>query len=120
MKDGSEVIVAEKNNKIGGFIVFKMECDYCYIDNIAITREEQRKGMGRALVAYVENIVKLKGLSMMKIDTTESADGIPWKSYGFWTKIGYKDKGERLATKWDLKTIPFLKNLKLKTQGTLF
>jgi len=48
----------------------------------------------------------------MKTDTVESAEGIPWKSYGFWTRIGYKDTGERLATKWDFKIIPFIKNLR--------
>jgi len=36
LKDGSEVIVAEKSRKIVGFIVFKMEYDHCYIDNIDI------------------------------------------------------------------------------------
>lgn len=112
LRDGSEIIVAEKNRKTVGFIVFKLECDYCYIDNIDITRDEQRKGIGRALVTHVENMAKAKGYSLMKTDTTESAEGIPWKSYGFWIKIGYKDTGERLTTKWDFKTIPFVKNLK--------
>jgi len=112
LKDGSEVIVAEKNSKIVGFIIFKMEYDYCYIDNIAIPRDEQRKGIGRTLVTHVENIAKVNGYSLMKTDTTENAEGIPWKSYGFWTKIGYEDTGERLTTKWDFKTIPFVKNLK--------
>jgi ribosomal protein S18 acetylase RimI-like enzyme len=112
LKDGSEVIVAMKNRKIVGFIVFKMECDHCCIDNIDVIRDEQRKGIGRALVTYVEKIVKVNGYSFMKTDTTESAEGIPWKSYGFWTKMGYTDTGERLATQWDFKTIPFFKNLK--------
>ena len=112
LKDGSEVIVAEKNNKIIGFIVFKMEFDYCYIDNIDITRDEQKKGIGKALVTHVENIAKTKGYTLMKTDTTENAEGMPWKSFGFWMKMGYKDQGERLTTKWDFKTIPFIKNLK--------
>jgi len=112
LKDGSEVIVAEKNNKIIGFIVFKMEFDYCYIDNIDITRDEQKKGIGKALVTHVENIAKTKGYTLMKTDTTENAEGMPWKSFGFWMKMGYKDPGERLTTKWDFKTIPFIKNLK--------
>jgi len=112
LRDGSEVIVAEKNRKIVGFIVFKTEYDYGYIDNIDITRDEQRKGIGRALVTHIENIVKVHGYSLMKTDTTENAEGIPWKSYGFWTKMGYEDTGERLTTKWDFKIIPFVKNLR--------
>jgi ribosomal protein S18 acetylase RimI-like enzyme len=112
LKDGSEVIVAEKHRKIVGFIQFKMEYDHCYIDNIDIIRNEQRKGIGRALVTHVENIAKANGYCLMKTDTVENAEGIPWKSYSFWTKIGYKDTGERLTTKWDFKIIPFVKNLR--------
>ena len=112
LKDGSEVVVVEKNGRIVGFIVFKMELDYCYIDDVAVTRDEQGKGIGRTLVAHIENVAKSKGCSLMKTDTTESAEGIPWKSYGFWTKLGYKDTGERLTTKWDFKTIPFVRYLK--------
>ena len=111
LKDGFEVIVAEKNGEIVGFIVFKMERDHGYIDNIDIVKDEQRKGIGRALVEHVENIAKAKGLSLMKTDTTEDIEGVPWKSYGFWIKMGYKDSEERLPTKWNFKTIPFVKKL---------
>ena len=112
LKDGSEIVVAEMDRRIVGFIAFKMELDHCYIDNIDVTREEQRKGIGRALVAQVEDLARVHGLSLMKTDTTESAAGVPWKSYGFWTRMGYMDTGERLTTRWDFKTIPFIKNLK--------
>jgi len=112
LKDGFDVIVAEKNGEIVGFIVFKMEPDHGYIDNIDIVKDEQRKGIGRALVEHVENMAKAKGYSLMKTDTTENAEGVPWKSYGFWIKMGYKNKGERLPTKWNFKTILFVKELK--------
>jgi len=112
LNDGSEIMVVEKKEEIIGFIVFKMEQDHYYIDNIAITREEQRKGIGTILVTHVENTAKTNGYSLMKTDTTENEKGIPWKAYRFWIKMGYEDTGERLSTKWDFKTIPFVKNLK--------
>jgi len=111
LKDSSEVVVAQKNGEIVGFIVFKMERDHGYIDNIDIIKDEQKKGIGRALVEHVENIAKAKRLSLIKTDTTENAEGVPWKSYGFWIKMGYKNNGERLPTKWSFKTIPFVKKL---------
>jgi ribosomal protein S18 acetylase RimI-like enzyme len=112
LKDGSEVVVAEKERRIVGFIVFKMELDHIYIDNIDIRKEEQGKGIGQALVLHVENVAIAHGFSRIKTDTTENAEGHPWKSYGFWTKMGYQDTGERLPTKWSFKTIPFVKDLK--------
>jgi len=77
LKDGFEVFVAEDEGKMVGFIVFKMERDYGYVDNIVVAKEEQGKGIGRALVAYVEGIAKSKGCYLMKTDTTENADGVP-------------------------------------------
>lgn len=112
LKDGSEVIVAEKAGKVVGFIVFGLERDCAYIDDIDITKYEQRKGIGRALVEYVEETARTNGYSCIKTDTTENAEGVPWKSYCFWIRMGFKDTGERLPTKWSFKTIPFAKELK--------
>jgi GNAT superfamily N-acetyltransferase len=112
LKDGFEIIVAEKAGRVVGFIVFKKEHDCIDIDNLDVTKDEQGKGIGRALVSHVENIAMTSGYSLMKTDTTENAQGVPWKSYGFWTKMGYRDTGKRLRTNWDFKTIPFIKSLK--------
>lgn len=111
LKDGSEIIIVEKGINIIGFIVFKREIDHVYIDHIDITKKEQRKGIGRTLVTYVEKIAINAGYSCVKTDTTENAEGTPWKSYHFWIKMGFKDTGERLSTNWTFKTIPFIKNL---------
>jgi ribosomal protein S18 acetylase RimI-like enzyme len=112
LKDGFEAFVAEDEGKMVGFIVFKIKPDYGCIDNIIVAKEEQGKGVGRALVAHVEGIAKSKGCSLMKTDTSENADGDPWKAYSFWTKMGYKDTGERLPTNYDFKEIPLIKRLK--------
>jgi len=111
LRDGSEIIVAEKSGKVIGFIVFKGDSAHMYIDNIDIIKDEQRRGVGRALVEYVENVAATTEHFTMKTDTTENAKGIPWKSYGFWTRLGYKDTGERLPAKWGFKVIPFVKEL---------
>lgn len=112
LKDGFEVFVAEDEGKMVGFIVFKMERDYAYIDNIVVAKEEQGKGIGRTLVAYVEGMAKSKGCYLMKTETTENADGVPWKSYSFWIRMGYEDTGKRLPTNYDFKEIPLIKILK--------
>jgi GNAT superfamily N-acetyltransferase len=112
LKDGFEVVVAERNGRVVGFIVFSLNHDFAYIDDIDITKREQRKGIGRALVAYVEKMAKSQGCVCIKTDTTENAQGVPWKSYGFWMRMGFKDTGERLPTKWSFKMISFVKELK--------
>ena len=111
LKDGFEVLVADKKGEILGFAVYKFMQDHVYIDVIDVAKPEQRKGVGKALIEYLENVAAAHGCREAKTDTTENAQGIPWKSYGFWIKMGYKDTGERLATNWSFKTIPFVKSL---------
>jgi ribosomal protein S18 acetylase RimI-like enzyme len=112
LKDGFEVFLAEDEGRLVGYMMFKVEGDPGYIDDIVVAKEEQRKGIGRALVAYAEGMAKSKGCQLMKTDTTESADGVPWKSYGFWIKMGYEDAGQRLTTNYDFKEISLVKRLK--------
>jgi len=104
----------KRGNIIVGFIVFKEEVDYVYIDDVYVIKIEQRKGIGKALVTYFKNIAAASGFPLMKTDTTENAQCVPWKSYGFWKKMSYKDTNKRLPTQWSFKIIPFVKNLNIK------
>ena len=111
LKGDWEIYAAEDNRGLLGYIVFKIESHEGYIDNINVPRRQQGKGVGKALVLRVEEIASSRGARLMRTDTTENAQGKPWKSYGFWTKMGYKDTGERLPTEWDFKEIPLIKSL---------
>jgi ribosomal protein S18 acetylase RimI-like enzyme len=112
LTDGFEVFVAECEGKVVGFIVCKMEnCDD-NIDNVVVIKEEQGRGIGRALVEYVEGLAKSKGFCFIKTGTTENANGVLWRAYGFWKKMGYEDAGERISTDYGFKVVPLVKRLK--------
>ena len=111
LNDGSEVFVAELEGKVVGFVVYSMKSVDDNIDNIVVAREEQGKGVGRVLVEYLEKLAKSRGFSVITTDTTENAEGVPWKAYGFWRKMGYEDKGVRFSTEYGFKVIPLTKNL---------
>ena len=112
LKGDFEVFVAECEGKVVGFIVYNMKSSDDNIDNIIVAKEEQGKGVGKALVEYVEALAKSRGITVMKTDTTENAKGDPWQSYGFWRKMGYEDTGERRATEYGFKIISLVKKLK--------
>ena len=112
LKDGLEVFVAEREAKVVAFIVYNMKSPDDNIDNLVVAREEQRKGVGRSLVEFVEELAKSRGYDVMCTDTTENAVGVPWKSYGFWRRMGYEDTGERVATEYGFRLIPLQKRLK--------
>lgn len=109
---GFEVFVAESRGKVIGFIVYNMNSCDDNIDNLVVAKEEQGKGIGRALVEYVEGLAKSRGYYIIRTDTTENAEGAPWKAYGFWRRMGYQDTGERVATEHGFKDIPLVKRLK--------
>jgi ribosomal protein S18 acetylase RimI-like enzyme len=109
--DGWEVFAAEESERVVGFIVFRTEDGVGYIDNINIAKNNQRIGVGRALVSHVEELAKSQGIRTIRTDTTENAEGKPWKSYAFWIRMGYKDTGERLKTKWSFREMPFIKKI---------
>ncbi|MFW9834939.1 MAG: GNAT family N-acetyltransferase [Candidatus Thorarchaeota archaeon] len=104
-----EVFVAERGGYIVGFLVIKREPEFLYIDMAHIRKSEQRKGIGTALVEYTERLAIESGLSRIETETTENAEGVPWISYDFWMKMGFRDTGERVKTKWSFKMIPFVK-----------
>lgn len=112
LKNGFEVFVAESKGKIIGFIVYNMEDRKDNIDNLVVAIQEQGKGVGRALVEYLEKLMKSRGFDVITTDTTENAKGVPWKAYGFWKRMGYEDNGKRLSTNYDFKVIPLVKKLK--------
>jgi ribosomal protein S18 acetylase RimI-like enzyme len=111
LKDGFEVFLAEDNRTIVGYMMFKVEGNSGYIDDIVVYKEEQGKGVGKKLVTYAEDIARSLGCHFMKTDTTENISGVPWRSYNFWLKMGYEDTGERISTKYDFKEIRFIKKL---------
>jgi ribosomal protein S18 acetylase RimI-like enzyme len=111
LKGDFEVFVAESEGKVVGFIVYNMKISDDNIENVVVAKEEQGKGVGKALVEYVESLAKSRGINVMRTDTTENADGDPWQSYGFWRKMGYEDTGERRATEYGFKIVPFVKKL---------
>ena len=110
LKDGFEVFVAEDQGRVVGFIVFKAEGND-NIDNVVVAKDEQGRGIGRALVEYLESLAKSRGFHVIKTDTTENSKGTPLRSYGFWIRMGYEDTGERIPSEYDFKNIPLTKKL---------
>jgi GNAT superfamily N-acetyltransferase len=106
------VFVAESKRKIIGFIVYKMQDYEDKTDNIVVTNEEQGKGVGRALVEYVEGLAKSIGLFVLKTDTARNADCVPWKAYRFWKKMGCEGTKKRISAEYGFKVIPLVNSLK--------
>jgi len=57
--------------------------------SIDVRREDQGRGIGRRLVQFVEERAAREGRRAVTLGTTRNAEGVPWKSFGWWQKLGY-------------------------------
>lgn len=56
-------------------------------------------------------MAKDKGVIYMTTGTAINSEGRPWKAYGFWTRMGYADTGERKDSGYGFKYCKFVKKL---------
>ena len=93
--EGLVVYVFEEEERILGFALIRVDPDSVELDDIIVAIEHQRKGVGTAMVEFVENLARNLGKRCVTLGTTRnSKTGMPWKSYGFWLKQGYAVEDE--------------------------
>jgi ribosomal protein S18 acetylase RimI-like enzyme len=91
---GEEVIVAETEGRVVGYVTVEERGQELELVNIYVRRERQGRGIGSRLVQFVEERAVREGRRALTLGTTRNAEGIPWKSFGWWQKLGYTVTGE--------------------------
>jgi len=108
---GHQVFVAEINQKPVGFIYLIHEKNFVAIEEVDVMKRYQGRGIGKALVERAERMAKNKGAKYVATGTAINSEGKPWKAYGFWMHLGYKDAGERTVTAYGFKYCKLVKKL---------
>ena len=108
---GNGILVAEINQEPVGFVFFTKEGDCFEIEEIDVVKEYQEQGIGKALVNIVERLARAKGVTSLVTGTSINSEGKPWKTYGFWIRMGYKDTGERKDSGYGFKYCKLVKRL---------
>jgi len=109
---GHKIFVAEMSQKPVGFVYFTQKKDNFAIEELDVARKHQGRGIGRALVEAVEELAENNGATSLTTGTAINSEGKPWKAYGFWIRMGYKDTGERTDSGYGFKYCRFVKKLK--------
>jgi ribosomal protein S18 acetylase RimI-like enzyme len=105
------VIIAEKDGVPIGFAYYSFQNDFVEIQEADVIKEYQGQGIGKALTQHIEKIAKEKGIKCLVTGTSINKNGKPWRAYGFWVQMGFKDTGERIQGKHGLKYIKLVKQI---------
>ena len=95
-----EIFVAESGEQVVGYIIVEVRSESIEIDDIAVSREFQGKGIGRKLVDLIEHRAYSESRKEVTLGTSKSASGIPWKSFSWWKSLGYVETGEEVHNSW--------------------
>lgn len=87
---GEEVLVAEMDDRIVGYVTIEDRAEELEIVNIDVPRQLQGRGIGTILVRSVEARATAAGKQAVTAGTSRNAEGVPWKSLPWWQHLGYR------------------------------
>jgi ribosomal protein S18 acetylase RimI-like enzyme len=88
------VLVAWAGGEPVGTVRYRLEPDYLYIGRLAVLPDRRGKGIGQALMAYVEKLAPGLGRKRIHLGTRKSMPS----NIAFYTAIGYRVDGEESHT----------------------
>ena len=96
-----ELYVAMDEKEIGGFIASNITSDdkqKAYINELWLKSIYQKKGIGKALVEFIEKIYKKKGIKIIRLVAKKNAG-----AFHFYKKLNYKEYKELVFMEKQLK-----------------
>jgi len=93
--DGGLAYVYERSGKVVAFVVITVQPDAIDLGNIDVAKDFQGKGIGEALVRFVEDLARDLSKKYVTLHTHRNQKtGRPWRAYWFWLKLGYLEESE--------------------------
>jgi ribosomal protein S18 acetylase RimI-like enzyme len=77
--------VAEQDAKLVGALVIEDMPGFLFLHNIAVTPASQRRGLGRALMQFVEDQGRGRGYDQVRLTTSE----VMARNVALYTRLGY-------------------------------
>lgn len=105
------LIVAERLGKVVGFASYLHEREKTQIDELDVGREFQGRGIGRALVRYIEGTARRRNKKKVITGTAINAHGRRWKAFDFWVHLGFEEAGE-IRARHGIRHVKLVKHLK--------
>lgn len=85
-----KIYVIELSEKIIAFTVIEIITSFgektCFINEIVVSSEFQRKGLGKKIMIFIESYCKKNNIKKVKLSTNRKAH-----AFDFYKKLGYKE-----------------------------
>jgi N-acetylglutamate synthase-like GNAT family acetyltransferase len=88
-----EAWVGEADDRVVGVLVIRPAGDVLELENVAVDPASQRRGYGRALIAFAEQRARDLGLSGVTLYTNEAMV----ENLRFYPRLGFVETGRRVA-----------------------
>lgn len=108
-----ELYVAEMDSQVVGLVTVERRGTELELVDIDVLGSRQGQGVGTAVVAYVEDLARRNGMKAVTLGTSRNADGVPWKSFGWWRSLGYSVTHEE-ENKWTQSIGPGAREIRMK------
>jgi ribosomal protein S18 acetylase RimI-like enzyme len=81
------VYVATRARQFAGYVAFFPEGDHLHLDAVAVLPAHSGKGVGKALIGYVEQLARNQGLKAVELYTNEAMT----ENLAMYPKLGYRE-----------------------------
>ncbi len=97
--------LVEVEDSIAGFVVFYAREDYVHLENVAVSPNFQRRGIGSKLIEHVERTAMRDGFHRVELYTNAKMT----ENLGIYPRLGYEQFDRRTEDGFD--RVYFRKNL---------
>jgi ribosomal protein S18 acetylase RimI-like enzyme len=81
------VHVGMYNSRFAGYVVFYSETEHVHLESVAVLTEQTGKGIGKALIAHVEETARHNGMRAVELYTNETMI----ENISMYQRMGYKE-----------------------------
>jgi ribosomal protein S18 acetylase RimI-like enzyme len=87
-----EAWVLVEGDETTGVLVMRPENDHLFVETVAVRPDSQGSGLGRRLMAFVEETARARGLYEIRLYTNETME----ENLPFYRSLGFEETGRRL------------------------
>jgi ribosomal protein S18 acetylase RimI-like enzyme len=87
-----ETWVLVEGDETSGVLVMRPENDHLFVETVAVRPDRQGSGLGRRLMAFVEEAARDRGLREIQLYTNEKME----ENLPFYRSLGFEETGRRL------------------------